>query len=60
MKGNVSDVGGIVSDTTNKNTASDRRTVIHKDTFSPDSGGSKNDRIATVEMTLHGNNKFNR
>ena len=60
IKGNVSDVGGIVSETTSKNTANDRRTVIHRDTFSPDSGGSRNVRIATVDMTLHGNIRFRR
>ena len=59
MKGNVSDVGGMVSDTTRRNTARDSRVVIHRDTFSPLSGGSKNDIIATVEITMHGNSKFN-
>ena len=60
MNGNVSDVGGIVSDTTNRNTAKDRSTVIQSETFSPDSGGSKNERIATVDMTVQGKSRFSK
>ena len=59
MKGNVSDVGGMVSDTTSRNTANDSRVVIQRETFSPDSGGSRNDIIATVDITVQGNSRFN-
>ena len=59
MKGNVSDVGGMVSDTTSRKTARDSKVVIHRETFSPDSGGSRKDIIATVDITVQGNSRFN-
>ncbi len=43
-RGTVSDVLGILSSTTNRNTEKDNRTVMPSETFSPDSGGSQNTR----------------
>ncbi len=42
--GTVSDVLGILSSTTKRNTEKDNRTVMPNETFSPDSGGSQNTR----------------
>lgn len=58
MKGKVSLSGGIVSETTSKNTARESNTVISSDTFSPESGGNKNPKNAIVEMIVHGNIRF--
>lgn len=56
--GKVSEEGGIVSDTTMRNTARDNKTVISKETFSPLSGGKMNPKQATVEISIQGNTKF--
>lgn len=60
MKGNVSDVGGIVSDTTNRKTARDSNTVISRETFSPESGGSRNPNRAIDDINIQGNIRFRR
>lgn len=60
MYGNVSDVGGIISETTSINTASDRRTVISRDTFSPESGGNRNPSTAIEDIKMHGKIRFMR
>lgn len=58
MYGNVSDDGGIVSETTIKNTAKDSKTVISSETFSPLSGGRMKPKQATVDINMQGNTKF--
>jgi len=60
MKGNVSESGGMVSETTSKNTARDSSTVISRDTFSPESGGNRNPRNAIVEIMVQGKIRFMR
>lgn len=58
--GNVSESGGIVSDTTSKKTANERSTVISSEIFSPESGGKRKPRNATVDISVHGNIKLRR
>ena len=53
--GKLSLEGGIDSETTNINTASDRSTVISSDTFSPLSTGNIKVRAATADVRMHGN-----
>ena len=55
MMGKLSLEGGIDSETTNINTASDRSTVISSDTFSPLSTGNIKVRAATADVSMHGN-----
>ena len=40
------------------NTATDKRTVISIDTFSPDSGGSINPSSAIDDISIHGNRRL--
>lgn len=54
MIGKLSEEGGKDSDTTNKNTARDRSTVISRDTFSPDSVGKRNASAATHDVSIQG------
>lgn len=58
MYGNVSDVGGIVSDTISINTDKESKTVISNDTFSPESGGNRNPSTAKEDISMHGNKRF--
>ena len=50
----------MVSDTTSRNTDNDRSTVISSDTFSPESGGSRNPSRAIEEISIHGNIRLRR
>ena len=59
MNGKVSEVGGKVSETTNKNTAKDSSTVISKEIFSPASGGSRKPSRAVKVMRMQGNRRLN-
>lgn len=54
MYGNVSEVGGMISDTINMNTDSDNSTVISRDTFSPESGGNMNPSKDIAAINTHG------
>jgi hypothetical protein len=54
MYGKFSDEGGIVSETTINNTASDNKTVISNEAFSSESGGSIKPRHATAVISMHG------
>ena len=56
--GNVSEFGGIVSETINMKTATDKRTVISIETFSPDSGGNINPSNAIDDINIHGNRRL--
>ena len=56
--GNVSEFGGIVSETINMKTATDKRTVISMETFSPDSGGKINPSNAIDDINIHGNRRL--
>jgi len=58
MKGNVSDVGGIISDTISINTDRDNNTVISSDTFSPESGGNMNPSSDMAAMRIQGKIRF--
>ena len=53
--GKLSEEAGIDSETNNRNTARDRRTVTPRDTFSPDSTGSRKLNMATTLVRMHGN-----
>ena len=53
--GNVSEFGGMISETININTAMDNSTVISRDTFSPDSGGKMNPSKAMEDISMLGN-----
>lgn len=54
ITGKLSDEGGNDSDTSNKKTAKDNKTVISSDTFSPDSVGSRKPSAATHDVSMHG------
>lgn len=47
-------VGGIVSATKRRKTVSDKRTVIPRLIFSPDSGGKKKLSSATIDTNVQG------
>ena len=54
--GIASDVRGICSSTTNRNTEKDKRTVIPSETFSPDSAGSQNTSRSMIDRRMIGTN----
>ena len=56
--GTLSDVLGILSSTTNRNTEKDKRTVIPSETFSPDSGGSQNTNRSMIDRRMMGIKTF--
>ena len=56
--GTLSDVLGILSSTTNRNTEKDKRTVIPSETFSPDSGGTQNINRSMMESRMIGIKTF--
>lgn len=49
---------GKLSAITNWNTVNDKRTVVSRETFSPDSAGSKNPKPAIIVTINVGNNKW--
>ena len=58
MWGKFSEVGGIISETSNMNTDSASSTVMPSDTFSPESGGNMNASKDMVDSRTQGKTKL--